>query len=198
MSTEQSTPLTYAQLLDELRQACVEKQTGTMMIATKDNQLARILLRDGEIVSINYRLQNGRDAVPLLKEIKQARIKFSLGKTAGGGDRGAGNLPSTAEILRLLGADNATPAPVTATTGSVSVDQLPQAMKIIEAELIEVLGPLASLVWNEHVTPTDKPVSASKLRLLIDNLAKEIGDPAKVQRFKDVVWQKIGGTKTAR
>jgi len=72
-----TTPLNYAQLVDELRRACVEKRTGTMMLATDDNQLARILFQDGEIASISYRLKNGRDAIPLLKDIKQARVKFS-------------------------------------------------------------------------------------------------------------------------
>jgi hypothetical protein len=30
------------------------------------------------------------------------------------------------------------------------------------------------------------------LQALIDNLAMEIGDPSKVKRFRQQIWQKIG------
>lgn len=185
----------YAQVMDELRRACVEKRSGTLMLATADNQLARISLHDGEIVSINYRLKHGRDAIPLLKEIRQARVKFTQGK--GGVDptaSGGSGLPPTTDIMRMLNADNAAaseaaPAP---TASSVSTDQVPKALKVIEAELIDVLGPLANIIWTEHLEKLGKPVLASKLRGFVDGLAKEIGDPTKTQAFKDTVWQKIG------
>ncbi len=193
MSAEQSTPLSYPQLVEELRRACVEKRTGTMMIATHDNQLARILLRDGEIVSISYRLKNGLDAVPLLKEITQARVKFSQGKT--GADQANGALPATDEIMRMLGGIKAVPPTPTPTAGTVGADQVPKALKIIETELTEFLGPLANFVWTEHLERAGKPMTANKLRALVDGLAKEIGDPTKVQLFKEKIWQRIGGTK---
>lgn len=196
MSTEATIPLTYAQLVDELRQACVEKRTGTMMIATQDNQLARILLRDGDIVSVSYRLQSGRAAVPLLKDIKQARVKFSHVKT--GGEAGGGDLPSTPEIMQILGGDKPAAAAPAAPIGSMTVDEIPKVLKIIEAELIEVLGPLANIVWTEHLERANKPLSGSRLRLLVDGLAKEIGDPTKVQLFREQVWQKIGSVRSAR
>jgi hypothetical protein len=186
--------MSYAQVMDELRRACVEKKSGTMMLATADNQLARISLHDGEVVSINYRLKHGRDAIPLLKEIKQARVKFTHGK--GGMDPAAGGtgaLPPTSDIMRMLNAEGAAPAAAPApTAGTVSTDQVPKALKVIESELIEVLGPLANIVWGEHLDKLGKPVLASKLRGFVDGLAKEIGDPTKVQAFKDKVWQKIG------
>lgn len=191
MGAEQSTLLDYPQLVEELRRACVEKRTGTMLIVTHDNQLARILLHEGEILSISYRLKNGREAVSLLKEITQARVKFSHGKA--GGDQVNSGLPATDEIMHMLGgtkgAASATPV---RTAGTVSADQVPKALKIIETELIEFLGPLANFVWTEHVERAGQPVTANKLRALVDGLAKEIGDPTKVQLFKEKVWQKIG------
>lgn len=192
MGLEQSAPLTDAQLIEELRRVCVEKRTGKMLIATQDNQLARISFRDGEIVSISYRLKNGREAIPLLKEIKQARVKFSTGKA--GGDPAAEPLPPTVEIMRLLSGDKPAPAPA---AGTVTMDQVPAALKIIEAELIEVLGPLASIVWTEHRERLGTPITASKLQALLEALAKEIGDPTKVQTFKEQVWQKINGARDA-
>lgn len=190
---EQPTALSYAQVMDEVRRACVEKRTGTMMIATHDNQLARIVLQDGEIVSIAYGLKSGRDAIPLLKGIKEARVKFSQGKV--GGELGTGNLPSTPDIMRLLGGDRRSADGPAAR--SLTVDQLSKALPVIEAQLVEFLGPLANIVWNEHVDRVGKPVTASKVRALIDELAKEIGDPTKIQSFKEQVWQKIGSPRQA-
>lgn len=189
---EESTLSTDAQLLDELRRACVEKRTGKMLIVTQDNQLARISFREGEIVSISYRLKSGREAIALLREIKQARVKFSPGSA--GGDQAAQPLPSTVEIVRLLSGDNAAPA---SASGIVAADQVPGALKIIEAELIEFLGPLASIVWTEHCERLATPVTTGKLRALLEDLAKEIGDPTKVQLFKEQVWRKINGARNA-
>lgn len=190
---ENSTPLSYAQLLDELRTACVEKRTGTMMIATQDNQLARIVFQDGDLISIVYRLKNGREAIPLLKEIKQARVKFSQGTVTGS----AGNLPATAETMRMLSGDKAVAGASAPVAGSLGTDQIPKALKIIEAELVDFLGPLANIVWTEHVERLGKPVGANKLHSLVDGLAKEIGDPTKMQRFKEQVWRKVGTLRNA-
>lgn len=191
MATDGSIPLTDTPLIDELRRACVEKRTGRMLVATQDNQFARISFRDGEIVSINYRLKSGREAIPLLKEIKQARVKFSHGKTGGEPPE---TLPSTVEIMRLLSGDKAAPARATA---AVTADQVPDALKIIEAELTEFLGPLATIIWTEHRERLDTPVTAGKLRTLVEGLAKEIGDPSKVQLFKEHVWDKINSARNA-
>lgn len=193
---DQTAPLTYGQLIDELRRACVDKRTGTMMIATQENQLARILFEDGEIVSIACGLKRGRDAIPLLQEIKQARVKFSRGKI--GSHSGA--LPPTAEIMRMLSGETAAPAAATTTapaTAGLTADQVPKALKVIETELIEFLGPLANIVWAEHLERIGTPVGVRKLHGLVDGLAKEIGDPTKIQRFKEQVWQKIGAIRNA-
>ena len=189
VNPDQSTLFTYDGLLDELRRSCIEKRTGTLLIATEDNQLARIFLQAGEITFLSYGLKNGMDAIAAIKEIKQARAKFSHGRV--GANRG-GKLPPTAEILQRLGSERRAAAARPASK-SLSDDQVPTALKMIEAELVEVLGPLAKIVWSEHLERIGKPIHPRELRTLIDNLAKEIGDPTKVQRFKEQIWQKIRG-----
>lgn len=189
---EQSTMFTYDGLMDELRRACIEKRTGTLLIATEDNQLARIFLQDGEITWLSYGLKKGIEAIAAIKEIKQARAKFSQGRA---GENPTATLPPTAEVLQLLAGDRRAPAatPARPASKSLSNEQVPNALKVIEAELIEFLGPLAKIVWSEHLERIGKPVNSRQLPTLIDNLAKEIGDPTKVKSFKEQVWRKIGG-----
>lgn len=191
VNPDQSTLVTYEGLMDELRRGCIEKRTGTFLIATEDNQLARIFLQDGEIVSLSYGLKNGMEAIAAIKEIKQARAKFSHGRV---GDNRGGTLPATAEILHLLSGERR--APTTAarpTSKSLSSEQIPGALKVIETELVEFLGPLAKIVWSEHLERLGAPIGPRQLQTLIDNLAKEIGDPTKVKHFKEKMWEKIGG-----
>jgi hypothetical protein len=196
VNPDQSMLLTYDGLMDELQRSCIEKRTGTLLIATEDNQLARIFLHDGEITSLSYGLKNGMEAIAAIKEIKQARVKFSHGRV---GDSRGGKLPATAEVLQILASERRT---LTTTarpaSKSVSNDQVPSALKVIETELVEFLGPLAKIVWSEHLERIGKPINPRQLPTLIDNLAKEIGDPTKVKRFKEQIWQKIGAAKTTK
>jgi hypothetical protein len=179
--------------MDELQRSCIERRSGTLLIATEDNQLARIFFHEGEITSLTYGLKHGMEAIGAIKEIKQGRAKFSHGRV---GDSRGGKLPATAEVLQLLAGKRRAPAatPARPAPKAVSNDQVPSALKVIEAELVEFLGPLAKIVWSEHLERIGKPVSSRQLPTLIDNLAKEIGDPTKVKSFKEQVWQKIGGT----
>ncbi len=191
VNPDQSTLLTYEGFMDELQRSCIEKRTGTLLIATKDNQLARIYLENGEITFLSYGLKNGAEAILPIKEITQARVKFSQ-KQIGGHQ--SGKLPSTAEILHLLaGERRASTMTARSRPRSVTSDQVPGALKVIETELVEFLGPLAVIVWSEHLERIGRPTNPRQLQTLIDNLAKEIGDSSKVKRFRQQIWQKIGG-----
>jgi len=97
----------------------------------------------------------------------------------------------------MLSGEKAAPA-VAAPSGSLTAEQIPKALKIIETELVDFLGPLANIVWTEQLERLGKPTAANKLHGLVDALAKEIGDPTKTQRFKDEVWQKIGALRSGR
>ena len=188
--SENDSVFTFSELVDELRRCYVEKVTGTVMAATQDNQLARILFEKGNITFLSYGLKNGLDAVTPIKGIKEARVKISQGRV--GGQQG-GSLPSTAEILQLLSGEEMAPSTAQPASTSLSGDQIPNALKVIEAELIEFLGPVAQIVWSETLEQVGKPTGTRGVSSLVDALAKEVRDPVKVQRFKSQVWEKIGG-----
>jgi hypothetical protein len=64
---------------------------------------------------------------------------------------------------------------------------------LIERELAEFLGPMAGLICQEHLADRTHldPLEIAKL---VEAIAKEIGDPAKEERFKQrVVAQLVRG-----
>ena len=153
--------LPYRQLLSELGELCSAKRTGTMFIATTDNQSAHIGLRQGEIVSLVFRNQRGLEAVDHIRKITAGRFSFSDVVV----DRGpSDDLPDTADLLAWLSGDApalpgapATPLAAAARTSSpaaaspVASPQLARAQAAIEAELTEFVGPIAPLLCRDHI-----------------------------------------------
>lgn len=176
------TLLGYRELINELRRYCLEKRTGSVMIVTPENQLVRFLLADGQIQSVTIAAKQGRAALPLVKDIKAGRLRFSDAK---GGLQPDPSLPSTQEILLELGGNA---APVAARPSqSVDNDRIPAILRAIEDELVEVLGPMAGIVWAERLVSVDDITRPGAINKLADDLATEIDDPQKAKRFKDQV-----------
>lgn len=188
-------PLPYAELVRELGMLCSAKRTGTMFIATTDNQSARIGLRQGEIVSIVFRTRRGLEAIDHIRRITAGRFSFSETIV----DRGsAADLPDTPDLLaRLSGGEERPPAMVTApppravaparaTAPAVAppVAPLARVQVVIEAELTEFVGPIAPLLCREHLARAAAAGAPWDFSALVEAVAHEIGDRAKEDRFK--------------
>jgi hypothetical protein len=181
--------LNYRQLLDELGQLCATQKTGTVMIATTDNALVRVLLDRGQIISLSVGSKSGADAVLLVRATKAGRLRFSPGTTAGAHETGA--LPPTGKLLAMLAGGGATPADAgRKAPAAVAVDTAVLAQ--LEAALIEYLGPMGSLIWQEQLAAAGNPRDSAGLARAIDAAAAQIGDPAKTQRFKEQARKLIG------
>ncbi len=184
----------YPQLLSELGALCSAKRTGTMFIATSDNQSARIGLRQGEIVSLVFRTQRGFEAVDHIRKIAAGRFSFSDAVV----DRGAADdLPETSSLLAWLSGDalpSPPPAPPTppaapprtasATAQPLVNPQLAKAQAAIEAELTEFVGPIAPLLCREHIARVAAAGPPWDFPALVEAVAHEIGDRTKEDRFK--------------
>jgi hypothetical protein len=194
MSPEPAT-LSYRQLMTELSALCAAKRTGTMFIATTDNQSAHIGLKQGEIVSLVFRTQRGLEALDHVRKITAGRFTFSDAVI----DRGAHvDLPFTADLLTLLIGEESplpppAPAPARAAAPRVPVPaaaqpldnpQLARARTVIESELTEFVGPIASLLCRDHIARAAAAGPPWDWPELVEAVAREIGDPPKENRFK--------------
>ncbi|HUO62919.1 MAG TPA: hypothetical protein VMT97_04410 [Terriglobales bacterium] len=176
----------FAQLLAELGALCSAKRTGTMFIATSDNQSARIGLRQGRIVSLVFRTQRGLEAVGQIRKISAGRFSFSDAIV----DRDSStDLPDTPDLLAWLSGD-APPAPAAepstaaTTTQPLANQQLAKAQAAIEAELTEFVGPIAPLLCREHIARAAAAGPPWDFPALVAAVAREIGDRSKEDRFK--------------
>ena len=151
-----------------------------MFIITGENHAAQFVLREGEIVALTYRLLRGPDALPSMSSFTAGRYRFQ-DETM---DRTDPGLPQTADLLALLSAE---PAGKTAAapTDAPPTAKIPDSLRLlIERELAEFLGPMASLICEEHFEQVSHPGSPMSLTRLVEAIAQEIRDPAKEADFK--------------
>ena len=199
MSPE-SAPAFFADLARELGTLCTARRTGTLFIATTDNQSARIGIRDGEIVSLVFRNRRGLETIEHIRKIAGGRFNFSDTVV----DRIApGDLPATADLLGLLAGRTPTPPPVKAIvspveapsppprTSSAPAPQLARVQAAIEAELTEFVGPIAPLLCREHLARATAAGSPLDVAALVDSVAREIGDRAKAERFRQQTLSRL-------
>ncbi len=178
--------LPHDRLIGELRSLCAAGRSGTMFIITAENHAAQFVLRNGAVVHLTYRLLRGLDALPSLKRFPAGRYRFQDETTS----QTDPALPPTADLLATLLADSSDVAPFTQARPATQVRPtataaIPDGLRpLIERELAEFLGPMASLICEEHfarVTDLDSPTSRERL---VEALAQEIRDPAKEADFK--------------
>ncbi len=195
-------PVPYRQIVAELAALCGAGRTGTLFMATTDNQSARIGLTQGEITSLVFRNQRGLEALDHLRKIVAARINFSDAVM----DRGVrGDLPATPDLLGMLGADEppavapTRPAPLAAPptapapppSPSAADAQLARVQAVIETELTEYLGPMAVVICREHVARAATGGPPHDVRQIVEAVAREIGDRPKEERFRQQVLSRL-------
>ena len=187
-------PVPYRQIVTELAALCRAQRTGTLFIATTDNQSARIGLREGEISSLAFRNQRGLEAIIQLRKIVAGRINFTDAVM----DRGPrGDLPMTVDLLAMLGTDDfppivpTPPEPGPPPPASAADAQLTRAQAVIEAELTEYLGPMAVVICREHIARAAAAGPPHDVRQIVEALAREIGDRAKEERFRQRVLSRL-------
>lgn len=181
--------LSYNELIGEILRFCREKKTGTALIATSDNQLARIMIENGDIIFLAYGRKHGQETIPLITAIKSGRLKFSSGKV---GAYEEGVMPPSHEVLEMLVGNRTEIVIHSDAVGALVDDQIPEAIKIVENELIEFLGPMAGIVLSDNIEKIGDIMGPEALTDLIDSVAKEIGDSKKTLQFIQQVEEKIG------
>ena len=176
--------LTYRQLIAEVRRLCAQRQTGWLFITTSDNHSVRFGLQNGAIVALTFRNKTGLEALAAIQRVLKGSLNFSSGPP---NPKPQAELPPTTELLALL-QSAATDHPDDTDTGPGPLDEaLSRSRPIIEAELVEYLGPMARFVIEEHL-------SASNLTDFIEALAREISDPTQSASFKERVRERLASS----
>lgn len=208
----------WSELLQEITRMCSERRTGTLFIATNDNRLARIALKDGVIAAVEFQRKQGLAAIKLMQSILAGTWRFNEELMLVSGVQ---SLPSTPGLLKML-ADKPDPsAPPTASElnvpqtlpagqvpassalggaakqrfSFVDVSELLQIKEIITGELIAIIGPMGKLVCDDHLASlTDR----RSVMLAIEKIAAEIDDPDLERQFKLSVAEKLQDIQKGR
>ena len=176
----------YHELMQALKSLCVQRSTGTMFIATPDNHFGRIVLKGGEIISLIFGTKSGESAIPFIRAIKAGKFKFSQGHAQADTSE---NLPPSPVLLTRLSAGVASSGPATHT--AINKNMLGQIYRVVEGELVEFVGPIASLVCSEHKEKFGAITQAGELSVMLESIAREIGDAGKARHFMERVWERL-------
>lgn len=177
--------LKYQELIAEVYRLFIDKQTGTIFITTSDNHLVRLVLNKGEIVHLVYDTNHrSYDAIPLIRQIQAGRLQFAKGIFEAADEI---PLPPTAELLYVLKGEEShlTSAPKKANS------QFEEMISEIKRTLSNHIGPVAGLICEEYVETTGGIQDLNAVDTMIDNIAKEIGDPDAERLFKIKLKEKI-------
>jgi len=186
--------LGYRDLIGEVRRLSAEGRTGTVFITTSDNHSVRFVLRGGTISAVGFGLQTGLAAVTSIARITGGRLSFSDELFQ---HESQAELPPTAELLTLLSGAAADAGDGGAAATGPMPTSLNRSSAILEAELVEYLGPMARVVCNEHLTRAARS-GATSLNDVIESLARELGDRDKAARFTERVRARLAHTSRAK
>jgi hypothetical protein len=179
MATSDFVP--FPDLVAQIAKMCGQGHSGTVLLVSDDNRMAQVHLHAGQIVFVMCRGRRGRDALDIMRTMRNARM--SIDGVAAVSGSGAG-LP-TADILAYLGgsltqlpdaqsgslrAPGSTAAPVDFLT--------PQIRVTCQQLLTRYIGPMAEIVASEHFD------SALDLRALALALVAEIPGREQAVKFK--------------
>jgi len=174
----------YRELVGKISGLCANGRTGSLFIVSETNCFARVVIAAGNIIYLEYRLKKGVEAIPVFLEIKHGTIDFKDGKVI---SHSASPLPPTPDLLAQLGGQAAPAVSVAQSTAAVTQPPAADAFKIIEEALIDILGPMASLVWEEHLERAGGPEAQVDIGQLISNVSTEIDDPDTAAQFRNHV-----------
>ncbi len=188
MTTGSPPSFGIGRIVEELRDLRSRAATGTYFIVSDDNRQGRIGWSNGEIDSVVFRGVDGVPALAALSQVRVLRTKFSPEGTRALPASRSG-LPPTDELMRMLVGAAPRPQPAAAGSAGASGDRAsslsPAAHRAISDVLTDYLGPIATLIYEEH-RDHDQSVDA-----LLAALATEIPDGRRAQEFLAAVRQKL-------
>ncbi|WP_028312440.1 hypothetical protein [Derxia gummosa] len=142
-------------ILSELRRLNTLRATGMVFAVSEDNRHCRISMLAGNIVAISFRALRGMEALLALRDARCRSYQFVPGEV---NERHL-DLPRTEQIIGT-GADAA---------ASDDAQLAPDLLARVERELLDLVGPMASLLVEEAASvATDLPSLLDHLQPHLD------------------------------
>lgn len=180
--------LPFASLMQALRALTEQSATGTLMIATDDNHSARFVLDRGGIVAVAFGRLRGMEAVAAMRGIRAGRHRFARGVQVGASE--SQSLPPTPELVATLLGDGG-PAQPSAEPGDTLATAPDRIRAVVVEEVAELLGPIATLICDEHFASRGVPTGRRALEGLLEALAAELPDPTRARALRERVLARI-------
>ncbi len=188
----------YNELMDYLKQLCLEKADGTMFITTDQKHSVRFELHDGNITSCNYRLKRDHNAIEFIKAVKSGKYKFFPGTI----EPATADLASRRDLYTaLFGETSLSPKKMKSgstadsissiVTQSLDTETIEKSVETIAKELARFIGPVAKLICDEYINSTGQARSKDDLTAMAESVATEISDTAQEKQFSEAVLASI-------
>lgn len=213
--------LDFKELLDELRDLCANRRTGTMFIHTDSNHAVRFGLEDGRIFLCSFGKYRGLDAIPHLLGIQSGKYSFAEAVFNSGSEVPQ---PTTEELLEALAeevlkrADERGEMPSIEDTvwvggeappaqplpgqqgaahegnepGGLSMTGEPLYAQVVE-ELALFLGPVAAALCAAHEARLREATTVAQLRPILADLALHLEGADSEGRFIGNVLRAASG-----
>ena len=197
MATQELMP--FWCIVEQLRQFCAERLTGTVFIVSDDNRMAQVHLDSGNIVMLLCRGRRGLEALAAMRTMLNARLRFDNSYVSASDSE----LLDTGEVIDQLGMSlaasaslaSAAPAAVAPRVVLTVPETAPahavgalwgDALDRLEHMLVQYIGPMAQIVCADHAD------SAGDLRQLVLALSDEITDKKQAAAFRADAGRSLG------
>lgn len=208
MTTQELMP--FWRIVEQLRQFCAERLTGTVFIVSDDNRMAQVHLESGNIVMLLCRGRRGLEALTAMRTMLNARLRFDdsyvsatetenlntsevidqLGISLANAPAAAPRVPTHAALRVAPAAAAAAPqaatAAATAAAAAPAMALSADAVGKLEKMLVQYIGPMAQIVCADHVE------QAADLRSLALALSTEIPDKKQADAFRAEAGRSLG------
>ena len=187
MQMSERKTLVHDALVEEIANLCRQRSSGTIFIATPDNQLAKLALVDGEIVCASLRRLHGVEVIKAIAVLESGQFGFNpdlqlVTKRE--------HLPDTETLIGILRSSQSSAPPVdTELAGLLPENQASNAdiTQILIRESTEYIGPMATVICQEYMQEQPPFPNQHQINQVIHRLEQDINDADKAIKFRQAV-----------
>jgi hypothetical protein len=184
--------LNFSQLLDLLTELVNTRQNGTLFVRSDSNHIITVGLEKGSIIALLYGAKRGRNAIPLIRQIRAGSYRFEADLLVGFQQE----LPPTTDILnQLRTGESSQPAnpvgrgPMRASIG-ISREKRDRLCRQLSELLGNYLGPIAQMVFDDALAESGAfYATPEQAEAFLHKLTEDIDNPREVEEFHNKAFE---------